>query len=230
MSYRQYITPNPNIPCTAGWCLQYVRQAFGLPAKYGTAIEAWNASRFKHRDYNFPAGAWVPLWFTVKGVPAGHVVLRAPDGRIYSTTALGRTTATIHPNLAHLMSVYAGADLALTYQGWTEDVASYLVVKAVSTPKPVSKPAPAPAGKLLKVTAPVARVRTSPAVRSNNIAPGYPDGIAKGATIAAVGYVRGEDPFPNDRSTDDAWIKTKSGYYIWANNVGNSLAGLKKLN
>jgi hypothetical protein len=227
MSYRQYKIPNPNIPCTAGWCLQYVRQAFGLPAKYPTADAAWEGSRFKHRDQAFPAGVWVPLWFDVRGVPAGHVVLRAPDGRIYSTTALGRTTATIHPNMADLMRVYAGAGLPLTYLGWTEDVAGFTVVKPVAAPP---KPVQAPAGKLLKVTAPVARVRTSPAVRSNNIAPGYPDGIAKGATIAAVGYVRGEDPFPNDRSTDDAWIKTKSGYYIWANNVGNSLAGLKKLN
>jgi hypothetical protein len=225
-AFTQYKNPNPNIPCTAGWCLQYVRQAFGLPAKYGTAIEAWNASRFKHRDYNFPANVWVPLWFTVKGVPAGHVVLRAPDGRIYSTTALGRTTATIHPNQAHLERVYAGAGLPLTYQGWTEDVADFLVVKPVPAP---AKPAPAPAGKLLTVTVPVAMVRVAPAAYSA-VAPGYPDGIAKGAKIAAVGYVKGADPYPNDRSTDDAWIKTKSGYYIWANNVGNSLAGLKKLN
>jgi hypothetical protein len=221
MSYVQYITPNPNIACRPGWCLEYVRKTFNLPVKYPTADAAWEGSRFKHRDQSFPA-LWVPHWFDVKGVPAGHVVLRAPDGRIYSTTTPGRLTPTVHPNLAHLMKVYADAGLPLTYLGWTEDVCDYLVVKFVVDPVPT--------GKLLKVTAPVARVRTSPAVRSNNIAPGYPDGIAQGATIAAVGYVAGEDPFPNDNSTDNAWIKTKSGYYIWANNVGNSLAGLKKLN
>jgi len=224
-AFTQYKKPDPNIPCTAGWCLQYVRQAFNLPVKYPTATAAWNASRFKHRDQAFPAGVWLPLWFAVKGVPEGHVVLRAPDGRIYSTTALGRTTATIHPNLAHLMSIYAGAGLALTYLGWTEDVADYLVVKPVPTPQNVQ----APSGKLLTVTVPVAMVRVAPAAYSA-VAPGYPDGIARGAKVAAVGYVQGADPFPNDRSTDDAWIKTKSGYYIWANNVGNNLAGLKKLN
>ena len=222
MTFLQTITPNPNIACAPGWCLKYVREAYGLPAKYPDAMAAWNASTSKHKDWNFPAGVWVPLWFAVKGVPAGHVVLRAPDGRIYSTTALGRYTATIHPDQAHLERVYAGAGLKLTYLGWTEDVAGYTVVKPA--------PTAAPTGKLLTVTVPVARVRTTPAVRSNNIAPAYPDGIAQGAKVAAVGYVKGEDPFPNDNSTDDAWIKTKSGYYIWANNVGNSLVGLKKLN
>jgi hypothetical protein len=221
MSFVQTITPNPNIACRPGWCLEYVRKAFGLGIVHPTADAAWEASRTKHRDQAFPA-AWVALWFDVKGVPAGHVVLRAPDGRIYSTTHPTRLTPTVHPNLADLMRVYASAGLPLVYLGWTEDVQGTPVVRYV--------PDPVPVGKLLKVTVPVARVRTSPAVRSNNIAPGYPDGIAQGATIAAVGYVRGEDPFPNDRSTDDAWIKTKSGYYIWANNIGNSLAGLKKLN
>jgi hypothetical protein len=220
MSYVQYIAPNPNIACRPGWCLEYVRKAFNLPVKYPTADAAWEGSRFKHRDQSFPA-LWVPLWFDVKGVPAGHVVLRAPDGRIYSTTHPTRLTPTVHPNLADLMRVYANAGLPLTYLGWTEDVCDYLVVKFV--------PEPAPSGKLLTVTVPVAMVRVAPAAYSA-VAPGYPDGIARGAKVAAVGYVKGQDPFPNDRSTDDAWIKTKSGYYIWANNVGNSLAGLKKLN
>jgi hypothetical protein len=219
-AFTQLITPNPNIACRPGWCLEYVRKAFGLPVKYPTADAAWEGSQLKHRDQVFPA-AWVPLWFDVKGVPAGHVVLRAPDGRIYSTTHPTRLTPTVHPNLADLMRVYANAGLPLVYLGWTEDVCGFIVVKPA--------PAPAPVGKLLTVTAPVARVRTSPLV-GNNIAPAYPDGIARGAKVAVVGYVKGQDPFPNDRSTDDAWVKTKSGYYIWANNVGNSLAGLTKLN
>jgi hypothetical protein len=226
-TFTQYLKPNPSTPCRPGWCLEYVRKAFNLPVKYPTADAAWEASRFKHRDWNFPANVAVPVWFDVKGVPAGHVALRMSDGSVYSSTNPNSNVARRHPSIADLMAVYASAGLPLTYLGWTEDVCDFTVVKPVPAPP---KPVQAPGGKLLKVTAPVARVRTSPAVRSNNIAPGYPDGIAKGATIAAVGYVRGEDPFPSDKSTDDAWIKTKSGYYIWANNVGNSLAGLKKLN
>jgi hypothetical protein len=221
-TFNQLITPNPNIDCRPGWCLEYVRRSYGLAARYPTAIDAWNASASKHRDWNFPAGVWIPLWFTVKGVPAGHVVLRAPDGRIYSTTTPNRYTPTIHPNLADLERVYAAGGVPLTYQGWTEDVAGTRVVAPA--------PAPAAGGKLLTVTASIARVRTSPEVRPYNIAAAYPDGIAQGAQVAAIGYVSGEDPYPNDGVRDDAWIKTKSGFYIWANNLGNSLAGLNKLN
>lgn len=83
--------------------------------------------------------------------------------------------------------------------------------------------------KLLTVTASPAVVRTSPRVEAGNVAPAYPHGIAKGAQVAAVGYVSGQDPYPNDGRTDDAWIKTKSGYFIWANGLGNSLAGLPRL-
>lgn len=223
--FTQTIAPNPNISCRPGWCLEYVRRTFGQPVRYGTAIEAWDHSTAKHRDQAFPANVWVPLFFTVKGVPAGHIVLRAPDGTIYSTTDPYALTPTRHPNLGDLMRRYANAGVPLTYLGWTEDIAGTPVIGWIPDPKPAP-----PAGKLLKVTADVANVRTSPAVRPNNIAAAYPQGIARGATIAAVGYVAGEDPFPRDGRLDNAWIKTKSGYYIWANNVGNNLAGLAKLN
>ena len=86
------------------------------------------------------------------------------------------------------------------------------------------------AGTVIKtVTASVAVVRTTPYVQSNNIAPAYPNGIAKGAQVACVGYVAGQDPYPNDGVLDNAWVKTKSGYYIWANGMGNDLSGLAKL-
>lgn len=75
------------------------------------------------------------------------------------------------------------------------------------------------------VTNKVAMVRTAP-YDSAPTAPGYPEGIAKGATIAVVGYVKGEDPY---KTGDNAWYKTKSGYYVWANAAGNNIAGLKYL-
>lgn len=79
------------------------------------------------------------------------------------------------------------------------------------------------------VTANPAILRTSPRVEAGNIAPAFPNGIARGATLAVKGYVSGQDPFPNDGSTDDAWYVTKSDYYVWANGAGNSLAGLPRL-
>jgi hypothetical protein len=220
--FVQNITPNPNISCSPGWCLEYVRRAYGLGVVNPTAISAWQASKTQHRDQNFPAGVWVPLWFSVAGVPAGHVVLRAPDGSIYSTSD-NTNTAHHHKDLSDLMGYYAKYGKPLTYLGWTEDVQGTPVVHPV--PDPVRQPPTV----LLTVTAPVAMVRTHPAAYSAP-APAYPSGIARGAKIAAVGYVQGADPYPNDGKTDDAWIKTVSGYYIWANNLGNTLAGLAKLN
>ncbi|USL85105.1 endolysin [Arthrobacter phage SWEP2] len=68
-------------------------------------------------------------------------------------------------------------------------------------------------------------VRTAPWT-SAGLAPGYPEGLAKGATIVVVGYVKGQDV---SGQRDDAWYKTKSGFYVWANNAGNDIGGLAYL-
>lgn len=80
-------------------------------------------------------------------------------------------------------------------------------------------------GALRTVTSDVAMVRVSPWSWAAPAA-GFPEGIAKGANLAVVGYVKGEDPYGTG---DNAWYKTKSGFYVWANNAGNSVAGLKYL-
>lgn len=123
----QIITPNPNIRCEPGWCLQYVRQTFGLPARYGTATEAWEKSPSQHRDRAFPKGVWVPVWYGLDKEPAGHVVLLAPDGSVYSTSDYSNTPHH-HPDLADLENYYARYGMTLTYRGWTEDVAGYPVL------------------------------------------------------------------------------------------------------
>ena len=127
MSYTQLVTPNPHIPCQPGWCLQYVRQAFGLPARHPTATAAWEASESKHRDRNFPKGIWLPVWFSLANEPAGHVALMAPDGSVFSTSDLG-TVPHQHLDLSDLMNYYARYGMTLTYLGWTEDVAGYPVL------------------------------------------------------------------------------------------------------
>jgi hypothetical protein len=129
---QQVITPNPNIPCKPGWCLMYVRQTFGLPARYASATEAWENSASQHRDRNFPSGVWVPVWYGIDREPLGHVVLLAPDGSVYSTSD-NSTIPHHHPSLADLEDFYAGWGWPLTYRGWTEDVAGYPVIEASST-------------------------------------------------------------------------------------------------
>lgn len=152
--YTQNITPNPNIPCTPGWCLDYVRRTFGLPAHYGTAMEAWNASGPKHvGSLQFPAND-VPVFFALAGVPAGHVALRMRDGSVYSSSDLGNTPHH-HPSLTDLEAYYAHYGKPLTYLGWTEDCAGTRVITPI-VPKP---PAPRP------VTAQSAPARPANGVR-----------------------------------------------------------------
>jgi hypothetical protein len=126
---RQLITPNPDIECRPGWCLQYVRQTYDLPAKYNSATEAWEQSDTKHYARDFPGNCWVPVWYEVKDEPLGHVVLRAPDGSVYSTSTLTNTPYH-HPTLTHLENFYAYYGMNLTYRGWTEDIAGYPVVES----------------------------------------------------------------------------------------------------
>lgn len=105
----------------------YVRQAYGLPARYNSATEAWEKSTSQHRDRNFPEGLWTPVWYGIDVEPLGHVVLLAPDGRVYSTSDYSGYPV-IHNSLADLEAFYAYYGMILQYRGWTEDVAGYPVI------------------------------------------------------------------------------------------------------
>jgi hypothetical protein len=124
----QLVTPNPDIPAEEGMCLQYVRQAFGLPIRYGSATEAWNNSPARHPDRNYPQGVWFPVWWALDKNVNGHVALVAPDGSVYSTSDLAPSPLHHHPSISDVEAYYAHYGMTLTYRGWTEDVAGYPVI------------------------------------------------------------------------------------------------------
>lgn len=124
----QLITPNPNIPAEEGMCLQYVRQSYGLPLRYGSATEAWNNSPSRHTDRNFPQGVWFPVHYGLASNVNGHIVNVAPDGTVWSTSDLDPNPVHHHPSLADLEAYYAHYGVPLTYRGWTEDVAGFPVI------------------------------------------------------------------------------------------------------
>jgi len=129
MTYTQLVTPNPDIPCEPGWCLQYVRQAFYAYAVEPTATAAWNNAQYKHdASEPIPGGVYVPIWFSLETEPAGHVALMAPDGSVYSTSDPVATTPTHHVNLADLIQAYARYN-PLNYLGWTEDISNVRVIE-----------------------------------------------------------------------------------------------------
>lgn len=122
----QLITPNPNIPCTPGLCLVYVRETFGVGPKYPTATAGWNASNHKHPDQNFPEGDWVPVWFSLNDDPDGHVALRQPDGSIWSSSSPTATKPVHHQSLDAIEKYYGGR---LNYLGWTNDIEGAIVTE-----------------------------------------------------------------------------------------------------
>lgn len=84
-----------------------------------------------------------------------------------------------------------------------------------------------PAGTALvnrKMTQP-GMVRTAPN-HNAPLAPGYPAALPAGTILAVRGYVVGTRPYPGQ---GNAWLRTKSGYYVWIGAIGSSLAGLVKL-
>lgn len=124
----QLITPTPNIPCKPGWCLQYVRETYGIKTPvYPSATANWNACKYKHLDKNFPNVA-VPIWFSLKNEPAGHVALRMSDGSVYSASSATSTTPVHHSSLDALIQYYANAN-PLTYLGWSEDIENVRIAK-----------------------------------------------------------------------------------------------------
>lgn len=75
------------------------------------------------------------------------------------------------------------------------------------------------------VTNEVAYVRTAPRADAPLVA-AYPNGIARGATLAVKGYTVGQDPYDTG---DNAWYVTINDGHVWANAAGNSLSGLPLL-
>ena len=133
MSLTQLVTPNLQITYTGGWCLKAVADAFGvpwnLPDRYAEALADWNANEGNHPGELPPAGVYVPVYFSLGDVPAGHIAIALPDGRVASSTFPGvHQGLYIHPSLNDLIAMYAPANGGCTYLGWSETVDKLSVV------------------------------------------------------------------------------------------------------
>jgi len=96
-----------------GYCLMYVRaEAWQIPALFGSAIEAWNGARKKHRNRQVPIGA--PVYYA--GGQFGHIVVYTQAGRMRSTDC---PTPTLVSETDLDWPVRAWGD---TYLGWSEDL------------------------------------------------------------------------------------------------------------
>ncbi len=119
------------------YCLQNVRLAYDIPAKYADAKSAMNASKKAgtfHADLNIPTNVAVPI-FAETGSPYGHVMIDY-YGDVYSD---GK----------HLSSLKG-----MTLLGWSETLNDVRVVSWVEEPKPAPAPAPTTEFKVGDVVVP----------------------------------------------------------------------------
>jgi hypothetical protein len=119
MSWQQIVQPDASQAAQPGWCLNHVQRVYAAPWSGSTATDGWNRAQFKHPNETPPAGVSAPVWFAMKGEPAGHVVAWLSDGSILSASSGNQNAVVHHPNLQHLSSYYGGR---LTLRGWSEDI------------------------------------------------------------------------------------------------------------
>ena len=124
--YEQLIQPNTNITWVNEECLMDVREAFGVGAKYPSAMANWNANSAVNHAGTPPSNIAVPIFFSIPTIPDGHVCLW-DNGMIYTSSAQGKQIFTSIQALINWMHE------GFVYLGWSEEIESTPVVKLVPT-------------------------------------------------------------------------------------------------
>lgn len=128
--YVQVKDANWRIPYRGGWCLQYVREAFGIKAVHPDATKAWKAKDFYQHKGQPPKGITVPVFFSLGSTKQGHVAIRLDDLMVASSTQAGRhSKGYLHKNINDLIKLYAKYNEGCTYLGWKEGINGVRVVR-----------------------------------------------------------------------------------------------------
>lgn len=128
MVWQQLVQPDISQSAKPGWCLNHVQRVYGAPWSGSTATDGWNRAQFKHPGQTPPRGVSAPVWFAMKGEPAGHVVAWLADESLLSASSGNQNAVVHHPNLQDLLNYYGGR---LTLRGWSEDIGGKRIVKEV---------------------------------------------------------------------------------------------------
>ncbi|MEV7972870.1 hypothetical protein [Cellulomonas sp. NPDC089187] len=111
----------------AGKCLAFVRTAYDIGPRYGSAKAAWENARYRHHtsDINaIPRG--VPVFMSHPRSVHGHVVIHLGGGLIRTTNS---ATGLIH---THHVSTWLGWGYSIL--GWTEDINGAAIPGAPTIP------------------------------------------------------------------------------------------------
>jgi len=129
-----------------GLCLQRVRMAYGIAARFPDAASAWAGAAHKHPTTDLasiPAG--VPVFWTGGAHGYGHVAVKAGG----DTVDVWSTDLERPGHFDRVDGRRIGATWGLRLVGWTEDL-NGVRVYTPAPPKPAPKPAPAPAARPIR--------------------------------------------------------------------------------
>ena len=121
-----------------GYCLIFVRSAFGVGPKFSTAAKAWFGAQHKHaasEGRGIPRG--VPVFWTGGSHGYGHVALSRGDGTCWTTDFVRSGKV----DVAHIDQITSGWNLRLA--GWSEDINGVRVYTPPAPAKTAKKAAPA---------------------------------------------------------------------------------------
>lgn len=121
-----------------GWCLAVCKASFGATKSMGTALNAWNADKTKHKDYDLPEGVYCLIWWNgghlSDGTECGHVAIAKRTGskvKIWSSPYKKSATFTIFEGA--IKSTIDGMVKTYglnKYLGWTEMICEKRVIEA----------------------------------------------------------------------------------------------------
>lgn len=135
MAFRQLVTPSLNpviyegntaLTDWYGWCLAYVRTAFGAGFSGSNAAQAAESYLVnRHNDQNLPSGVYVPIFFSGYG-GLGHAAIYK-DGTIWSTPITHKPTPDTWSSIAQVEKEYG-----VTFLCWAEGMAGKQFVESVA--------------------------------------------------------------------------------------------------
>lgn len=134
----QLVKPNLATKGRIGYCLEFVNDSINTPQsqRLPCATDAWNKTKFRHLDMNFPPDVIVPVWFSyfanIGGVYKdwGHVCWHDPKLGFVSSPWRKGTSKAVIGSLSELIRIYSdnGAN-PMKLLGWSEDISNVRVVK-----------------------------------------------------------------------------------------------------
>lgn len=150
MAFKQLVSPRTGTKDGLGWCLRFTQTAFGAPAWYDSAREAWDGQRGRHAGVEPPLGIAVPIWFDhfgTYGTPArygnwGHNAVRLADGRVLTSPFYSSQLDSSGKGQAIYRSITAMCEAmpgGAKYLGWSEWMHNVQTVETSPQLKP-SKP------------------------------------------------------------------------------------------